>query len=349
MKVTPINTLENNPLYDSLVRAEEKAKEVIPVGYAEIRLSTKGKLFAPEVFHIRDFKTEELMEVSLTPAESLPKVLLRILNNMIFEDDVDPAKFHISEVEETLVNVYMIFFSPTMNNVVFPIEEEDLEYLKKTNSESTFESLKKDLDTKKWVPQTSFNIQQDVDTYEIPDKFKPIITIKNKRTGFEASFRYLRYEDQIIINEFIKDYFEKRDEEFDKLEKIGRDNLSKKQREELDAYRREKLLYFTLALNYCSVESIGGRDISGMSLAEKFKICNEDPQLNSSIIAVLNEKQSEQKFGIKPEVRMLNPITGDYCYRRFPFRISSILQACIIYKPNWGYDGAVDSSEYVVE
>ena len=112
MKVTPLNNLKNNPLYNSLVQAEERAKESIPAGYAEIRLSTEGRLFAPKVFHIRDFKTEELLEISLVPQKDLPKALLKILKNMIYEEDVDPAKFHISEVEETLVHVYMTFFSP---------------------------------------------------------------------------------------------------------------------------------------------------------------------------------------------------------------------------------------------
>ena len=150
MKVTPLNNLKNNPLYNSLVQAEERAKESIPAGYAEIRLSTEGKLFAPKVFHIRDFKTEELLEISLVPQRDLPKALLKILKNMIYEEDVDPAKFHISEVEETLVHVYMTFFSPTMNNVIFPVEDEDLEYLKSTNTEESYKSLLEDLESKRW-------------------------------------------------------------------------------------------------------------------------------------------------------------------------------------------------------
>ena len=35
MKVTPLNNLKNNPLYNSLVQAEERAKESIPAGYAD--------------------------------------------------------------------------------------------------------------------------------------------------------------------------------------------------------------------------------------------------------------------------------------------------------------------------
>ena len=103
MKVTPLNNLKSNPLYDSLVRAEEKARESIPAGYAEIRLSTEGRLFAPKVFHIRDFKTEELLEISLIPQKDLPKALLKILKNMIYEEGVDPAKFHISEDRKSVV------------------------------------------------------------------------------------------------------------------------------------------------------------------------------------------------------------------------------------------------------
>lgn len=349
MKVTPLNNLKNNPLYNSLVQAEERAKESIPAGYAEIRLSTEGRLFAPKVFHIRDFKTEELLEISLVPQKDLPKALLKILKNMIYEEDVDPAKFHISEVEETLVHVYMTFFSPTMNNVIFPVEDEDLEYLKSTNTEESYKSLLEDLESKRWVPQTSFNIQEDVDTYDIPENFKPYITIKNKKTGFEVTFRYLCYEDQLIINDFIDNYFADLDAKFEYVKTTGVNNLSKKDREEYEDYTRKRLMYFTLALNYCSAVNLEGQDLSKMSLAEKFQICNENPQLNSSVIAILNEKQSKQKFGIKPLVRMGNPITKGTCKRRFPFRVSSILQACILYRPDWSDDGVDDSSEYLVE
>ena len=349
MKVTPLNNLKSNPLYDSLVRAEEKAKESIPAGYAEIRLSTEGKLFAPEVFHVRDFKTEELLEISLISTEDLSKVLLKILKNMIYEKDVDPAKFHISEVEETLVHIYMTFFSPTMDNVIFPVEDDDLEYLKSNNTPESYESLLEDLRSKRWVPQTSFNIQNDVDTYDIPEKFKPYITIKNNKTGFEAVFRYLCYSDQLIINDFLDDYFAEQDAKFETVKTAGVDILSREDRKEYEDYTRKRLMYFTLALNYCSVVSLEGQDLSELSLAEKFQICNENPQLNSSVITILNEKQSKQRFGIKPEVRMKNPITGEICLRRFPFRVSSILQACILYRPAWSDDGAVDSSEYIVE
>ena len=134
------------------------------------------------------------------------------------------------------------------------------------------------------------------------------------------------------------------DAKFDHVEAVGVNNLNKKDREEYEDYTRKRLMYFTLALNYCSVISL-----SEMSLAEKFQICNENPQLNSSVIAILNEKQSKQKFGIKPLVRMESPITKKICLRRFPFRVSSILQACILYRPDWSDDGAIDSSEYLVE
>ena len=133
------------------------------------------------------------------------------------------------------------------------------------------------------------------------------------------------------------------------MKTAGVDILSREDRKEYEDYTRKRLMYFTLALNYCSVVSLEGQDLSELSLAEKFQICNENPQLNSSVITILNEKQSKQRFGIKPEVRMKNPITGEVCLRRFPFRVSSILQACVLYRPTWSDDGVIDSSEYIVE
>ena len=165
----------------------------------------------------------------------------------------------------------------------------------------------------------------------------------------EVLFRYLCYSDQLSINDFLNDYFAEQDAKFERVKVTGVDNLSKADKKEYEDYTRKRLMYFTLALNYCSVVSLEGQDLSELSLAEKFQICNENPQLNSSVITILNEKQSEQKFGIKPEVRMKNPITGEVCLRRFPFRVSSILQACVLHRPTWSDDGVIDSSEYIVD
>ena len=67
-----------------------------------------------------------------------------------------------------------------------------------------------------------------------------------------------------------------------------------------------------------------------MNLAEKFQISYENLKLKSLVNAILNEKQFKLKLGIKPLDRMGNPITKGTCKMRFPFRVSSILQACIL-------------------
>ena len=64
-----------------------------------------------------------------------------------------------------------------------------------------------------------------------------------------------------------------------------------------------------------------------MSLSDKYKLLSSDARIDYTIMRKLAKKERNVKFGLKPEVKLMNPITEKECTRRFSFRILSILQA----------------------
>ena len=57
-----------NLILTSLMESEREIKEVssTPEGYIEVKLSTKGKVGAPSVVHVRNFKVSEIISLSLS-------------------------------------------------------------------------------------------------------------------------------------------------------------------------------------------------------------------------------------------------------------------------------------------
>jgi len=87
----------------------ETSTKDIPVGYLRMELSTQGKMGAPKVFHVRNFDTREIVELSITADSELPIKLGNILDKLIFEEGVSIHDFHENEVVELLVKLFAIF------------------------------------------------------------------------------------------------------------------------------------------------------------------------------------------------------------------------------------------------
>ena len=76
-----------------------------------------------------------------------------------------------------------------------------------------------------------------------------------------------------------------------------------------------------------SVVDYNGMDVSQMDIALKFETLSNDARIDFGMISALTKHQEGAPFGIKPYVRMKDPITGKSVERRFSFRIPLILQA----------------------
>ena len=333
-----------NIILNSLSESEKfvNSKSSVPAGYLEVRLSTQGKVGAPEVFHIRNFKVSEIITLSMSDNRELPIRIVGLLNDMILED-VDVSDWHENEIEETLLYVFITFYKETLEDVPFTYDDKDIEFLSKTaDGEKLIDDIKKG----KWVPKVSINIPKQVETYDLPEDFNPRITVKNKRTGFHVTFDYIKYGDQIVIKQWMDSFFREEEARFDRIKKAleynrgiinqlsnnpkSLDNLIQIDKEEEDAYREylvKRMQVITDVSQIVSIVDFNGEDVSHLSVGQKYERLSNEACIDFGLISSLNEKQESQKFGIKPEVSVIDPITKEVVKRPISFRIPALIQA----------------------
>jgi hypothetical protein len=355
MKVVNLNAAKNNPLAQ-LQEVEALPKGAVPAGYIPIRLSTKGKVGAPELFHIKNFSTRTILDMALIDEKDLPFKLVPLLDDLLFEEDISVANFHEKEVIETLILLYMAFYSSTLYEVPFPYDQEDLEWLKTTYGEAQYTQKKQDLENGSWKPIVDIDLGT-IETYDLDDSFKHMATITKKQTGFSASFRLPKFGDALLLKQWIDVAFGPRDREFEQLQqrlsfkqqleadyKAGRlkdiTKIPVISQTEIDAfkeYSREKAGALVEAIRGLHLCEVDGKDVSELPLSARAQIIHDDPRFDSTLGKKIDEFFSTIEFGIKSDVQVQNPITMAAVSRRFSFRLVDILQA-IQLSPTDDYD-----------
>ena len=323
-------------MLSTLNQEVQRAKNLasVPPGYIEVALSTKGRVGAPAIVHVRNFTVGELLELSLTTDTDLPRRLIAALNKAIYED-TDVANWHESEIEELLIYIYAEFYKSTLDSVEFPLLEEDYEFVK---NGPDGEQRCKDLREHKWVPRTSITLLRDIDPYEVSDDYSPEITIKNKKTGFYVTFSYIKYGDRLLVKDWLDKVYRDEEKQFDALVETLKHNSSvadpakrlpvdPAEKEAYSDFVAKKLGTLTEVSRLISVVNYNGQDVSKMNVDEKYKLLSQDARIDYGMIAKLAARQDKQPFGLKPFIHMINPLTNEPCVRRFSFRILSILQA----------------------
>lgn len=344
-------------------RAVETARE-IPPGYIEVSLSTKGLLGAPKSFHIRNFKMKEILALSMTDPANLPARLISILDGMVYED-VDVASWHEKEVEELMVYLFMTFYRSVIDDLPYPLEASDLEAVK---ARPNGEAMLRDIEEGRYVPRTTLDIANDVDTYDLPNTFDPHVTITNRKTGFHVTFGYIKYGDQVVIRRWIESLFGEEERSFasvkarlehnrgvmqrfkDEPEKIeGLQPVDPMEESAYQDFLIRKLQTITEAAHIVSITDYDGQDVSGLDIDEKYGLLSEDARIDAGLIKKLAVRQAKMAFGLKPEVSMRNPITGEVVKRPFSFRIPSLVQAMQLSGCDEYDDGFDDEDQYNVQ
>jgi hypothetical protein len=337
------------------VQHEVKTMSEVPLGYVAIELSTKGKVGAPKIFHIRNFRTTDLVSISLTSQDDLPETMCNLLDDMIFEKNVSVRNWHEKEVTELIVRLYMIYFSPILENIDFEPLEEDWEFLKNEVGEERYLTMRDDFMRGNWVPKTTINLTT-IETHDLDDRFNSILKLSSKKTGLSATFTYPKYGDVIFLRKFLKVYFEKDTKKFATI----RRSLEIKNELERRAYSGEEidlanvpyvsemdLKEYSLFESNRSVVAVDvvrclnflefdGKDLSELPFEEKLNV-SKDPRVDYTLSKKVEDYYAGLKFGINSEeIKMYNPITRMTVTRGYSFRLVDILQAI----------GSFESDEY---
>lgn len=337
--------VDGNLIASKLEQAEEKIRKEIPAGYLEVSLSTRGKVGAPSVVHIRNFRMGEVLSLSLTSEAELPRRLIEVLNGMIFED-TDVSEWHEQEILELMVYLYANFFKNELD-VKYPYDEGDVQWLKDNGKED----LAEDLLSGKYKPVTQINILRDADVYELPSDFKSEVKITNKSTGFYCTFGFIKYGDQLIVKEALDSMFIEETTKFkDLVDKIQYNNniIIKRSKDpmydlpmipidpmleqEYRDYVSKRAEVLTDIIRYVSILDYNGQDVSHMPLREKYELLSQDARIDVRMMSALDKKRENMKFGIKPIVRMTNPIRGEggVVEKPLSFRATTFLTASVL-------------------
>jgi len=337
------------------VKNEARVMSEVPLGYVAIELSTKGKVGAPKIFHIRNFRTTDLVSISLTSQDDLPETMCNLLDSMIFEKDVSVRNWHEKEVTELIVRLYMIYFSPVLENIEFEPLEEDWDFLKKDVGEERYLSMRDDFMRGDWVPKTTINLTL-IETHDLDEKFSSILRLSSKKTGLSATFTYPKFGDAIIIRKFLKSYFEKDTKRFSNIKRSIQIKNELERRvydgEEIDltkipyvseldlkeyaTFETQKALIAVDVVRSLNFLEFDGKDLSNSSFEDKLDVA-KDPRVDYTLAKKVEDYYADLKFGINDEeVKMYNPITRTTVTRGYSFRLVDILQAV----------GSFESDEY---
>jgi hypothetical protein len=295
----------------------------IPPGYLPISLSSEGSFGVPKKVWIKNFSTEDTLHLSMASEDLLPDFLISVMNKNIWNPDnsINVANWTENQITELLIKLYANYYGSVIEDINFPVTEEDYEYLKK---EGDSEALKK-LDSG-WLPKTNLELKN-IEFVDLETPIKEAIKI-SKKGEFEIIFSIPRFGDILTLRKIIREHFFIQDKKYEKLQRTFDENpdaVSLTDISEMENYYIEKSLFITRLTKCYYIVEMDKEKMAEKSYKEKMKL-SEDPRLDATMFKRYEKELNKLQYGIKPEVKVMNPFTHQYCTRRFVFRPFNILQ-----------------------
>jgi hypothetical protein len=346
-----------------LLRQSQKEIEEmtsIPAGYYTINLSEKGKLgCAPATFHMKNFTTEGMIDLSMVQPEELPIKLADCLDDLIWEKDISIKDFNEKEVIETLLILYKTCYSSKIEGLEYTPTEEDWDYVAEINGGRDSDEFKRaERNLKAQAIKFTLDLNK-VQFHELPDDFHPNIRVK-KANGNTYKFGVPRYGDAIVVANYTKKRWEAQDKQFEpigRMLKFREDNekrwrngeninlrsipdVPQKDKDAYYEYSRKKTKDMMLCYKALQLLEVNGKDISKLPLDQKFEYAN-DPELDHITYQGVLDFFQNQKFGVDNEISITNPITGRPGKYNYPFRVDTLISAF--------YSGTTNTTTYEFE
>ena len=335
-----------------------------PLGYYPIEMSSKGLYGAPKSFYVRDFSTEEALELGMVSQEDLPVKIVSMAQKLIYNDEAHISDFLDSEVSEFLIKFYITFYQHKLCDLDYTPTEKDKDFAAKElfsgKDSPEYQGWLRAIANKK-IP-LKFDIDlNSVKYYEVDETKKQPTRVKYTKNGFECTFAYPRFGDVVVIQKAIKDKFREQDRKYGPLydkfkrkqdmenrykrgEAIDPSTIEYIPEEDLQAVRKyeiEKTAYIVSLMKGMYLDSIEGRSVRDLPLEERIEIAASDPRIDYPAYQMVSDAFKDIKVGPMPKVKIHNPITGGIVDYDYTFRPLVLLAAIRNYKP----DGA--TIEYI--
>lgn len=329
----------------------------VPAGYLKCQLSTRGKLFAPAEFYIRNYTPSELNTLTLCPEVDLPIKKAEIYNGMIILPNggtTDLNMWHVKEVEELDMFMLEKFYTDVLVDLPYEATDADLEYMKpvmiaQPHGEEMYTQYCKDVKEGK----VKFNYNYDLKTmtyYEIPDNFKHTVSVVNKYdpNHTKITFDLPRYGDYMMLRKFTDKIFKKKDKQLQGVarqlqdqqearkkfingEQSGYQGMRAPENEDIEAFNDYTYDRTGFAINAALASYLvryGDEDVSKLPLEEKMqRYIIGNPLITNGILEKMDEVMKEIKFGHCDTIKIKNPVTGQMTDYEFPFRDAVVLEA----------------------
>ena len=345
---------------------DEQAKEIaeqpsIPIGYMTMELSTKGKFGAPKTFHVRNFKTEDLVGLAIEDDDKMQEAAADMLQSLIFEKDVDVKKFHQKEVVETFLRLYRRYYQNVLKNLPWELTEEDKEIIAKEEGGKDTDAYRRRLAAiKRGDEKQFFDIDlKQVDYYEIPENVTGTVRVtqKDPETGkdFIVEYTYPRYGDAILLKKFIMNipeikegerrfasitenvkFRQKMENAWKEGENVPLERIPRFTQQDMEAFyefQKKKARFATRAVKALHLKSIDGVDISDLPLDKKLAYA-DDPRLDHATFEQVNKLYEDMKIGPIEDVKVVDPYTKKVTKIHYTFRLFTILQTIRDNKPD---------------
>lgn len=334
---------------EQLKEVEERLKNTVevPEGYIPIELSMGGDYYAPKLFHIRNLKTEDVLNLAIADDTEVIVRTAEMLDDLIWEDGISVKDWTDEEVTETTFELYRTFFSQFMKGQDYKLTEKDWDFIAKQNGgreTAEFKQIERDYNTGKWKPTFDIDLNT-VEKYPRMEKPMKTATVK-KPNGFSCKYAFPRYGDTVVLKQYVEEYWADEDRRFEIITQMLKDEQDMKRRfregenvnllsiprpskedlKEYNKYVMKRNAFSMTALRALHLVEYRGQDVSKLSLDEKYKMA-QDPELDLPTFKKINEAFKNVKIGIKDKIKIIDPITDQPEEYEYSFRLPVILQA----------------------
>jgi hypothetical protein len=316
----PVKETGTSPIIVSPVKAPVKSY-LEDDSILEVKFCTGGRLSAPPILRFRDYNMRASQAISEMPlATDHLRLVTKILNSMVVEEDFDCGLLHIEEAKEVLMNVHGKWWGSTISGFRYlldpDIEDEEKLFAKENISEAD-------------IPISAIEVKP-LD-HEIKEPVN--ITVH----GVTVGFVYPRIQNAGIIEDSLKVKYAEEEQRFFKLKQILEFNSKQTsptekldvniaEAEEYQKYLAERAEWRTVLMRAQEIVKVNDDVFDSGGLDERINAIQNDKRISTRHWIKWSEfLEGKGKFGVKDEVEFTSDILGRKVRRTFRFHTYSFI------------------------